>query len=109
MNPTINPNHLTRKPILFRIGQVFCTPGANQVLRGIQPGRELITIHELLARHCTGDYGDLSLEDRLTNEAAIAAGGRILSSYKAPDGVTPVWCITDEDRSQTTFLLPSEA
>ena len=37
---------------------------------------------EFLARHVTGDWGDLDDEDRSLNDAALIDGSRILSAYK---------------------------
>jgi hypothetical protein len=60
-----------------------------------------------LQRHLSGDWGDLSDDDRQQNDAAHKHGDRLLSSYQ----VTPtlkLWIITERDRSVTTLLLPSE-
>ena len=62
---------------------------------------------ELLARHVTGDWGDLCDEDRAENEISVEQGLRILSAYELHTGVK-VWVITEWDRSATTFLLPGE-
>jgi hypothetical protein len=61
---------------------------------------------ELLARHATGDWGDLCAFDRRQNEIALRDGLRVLSSY--PVGRECVWIITEADRSVTTILLPEE-
>lgn len=60
-----------------------------------------------LARHAAGDWGDLSPDDVAANNAALTNGGRLLSEYKAGDGVV-FWIITEADRSATTFLLPED-
>jgi hypothetical protein len=60
-----------------------------------------------LQRHLSGDWGDLSDDDRHQNDAALKQGDRLLSSYQ----VTPtlkLWIITEWDRSVTTLLLPNE-
>ena len=59
-----------------------------------------------LARHATGDWGDLCAFDRRQNEIALRDGYRVLSSY--PVGGERVWIITETDRSITTILLPEE-
>jgi hypothetical protein len=61
----------------------------------------------LLARHSTGDWGDLEEADKQANEAALQAGDRILSAYKLTGG-HKLWIITEADRRATTILLPSE-
>lgn len=84
----------------FRLGRVVSTPGV----------LDLLTVGEmttLLARHESGDWGDLDDEDKATNETAVQRGYRILSSYRLSDARN-VWIITEADRSATTFLLPSE-
>jgi hypothetical protein len=61
---------------------------------------------DLLARHATGDWGDLCAFDRRQNEIAWREGYRVLSSY--PVGRKCIWVITEADRSVTTILLPEE-
>jgi len=60
-----------------------------------------------LFRHAVGDWGDLSEEDRATNDAALRDGGRLLSAYTSSVGVQ-FWIITEADRSATTILLPDD-
>ena len=60
-----------------------------------------------LARHLSGDWGELSEEDRQTNEQALAEEGRLLSAYTGSSGVK-FWIITEWDRSYTTVLLPED-
>ena len=59
-----------------------------------------------LARHRSGDWGELDPQDRRENERSLKHGWRILSSY--PVGDKTVWVITEADRSVTTILLPEE-
>jgi hypothetical protein len=61
---------------------------------------------DYLARHATGDWGELCAFDRRQNEIALREGHRVLSSYEVPTG--RVWIITEADRSVTTILLPEE-
>ena len=61
---------------------------------------------DYLARHATGDWGDLCAFDRRQNERALRVGERIFSSYESPAG--KVWIITEADRSITTILLPED-
>jgi hypothetical protein len=83
------------------LGRVVATPGALELLAeaGGHP-------FEYLARHATGDWGDLCGFDRRQNEIALRDGYRVLSSY----GVSAehVWIITEADRSIATILLPEE-
>ena len=61
---------------------------------------------DYLARHATGDWGELCAFDRRQNEIALREGYRIFSSYEVLAG--RVWIITEADRSVTTILLPEE-
>jgi hypothetical protein len=83
------------------LGRVVATPGALKLL-------EEARAHpfEYLARHSTGDWGELCAFDRRQNEIALRGGYRVLSSYLV--GRECVWVITEADRSVTTILLPEE-
>jgi hypothetical protein len=83
------------------LGRVVATPGALELF---EDAREHPL--DLLARHATGDWGDLCTFDRRQNEIALREGYRIFSSYNTPTG--QVWIITEADRSVTTILLPEE-
>ena len=86
----------------FPLGRVVATPGALDSLQDADHNPL-----ELLDRHVSGDWGDLSEEDRQENELSIEKDYRILSAYVLDTGVK-VWVITEADRSVTTILLPSE-
>jgi hypothetical protein len=88
---------------LFPLGQVVATPGALSAL-----GDEGISAHDLLRRHASGDWGELSEEDRQENELSVRHGFRILSAYTLPKTGVKLWIITEADRSATTLLLPDE-
>lgn len=82
---------------LFNLGRCVATPGALALLaeRDMQPVA-------LLARHSSGDWGDVGKDDAKANVDALKFGARIFSVY---DGL---WVITEADRASTTILLPSE-
>ncbi len=88
--------------VRFPVGQVVATPGALKALdeAGVD-GRELV------GRHSTGDWGDLSKEDKDENEFSVSRNLRILSAYDLPTSVR-IWVITEADRSSTCLLLPEE-
>jgi hypothetical protein len=88
---------------LFSLGQIVATPGALSALGGEGIGSEA-----LLKRHVTGDWGELSDDDRRENELSVKEGFRILSAYKLPRTGVKLWIITEADRSVTTILLPDE-
>jgi hypothetical protein len=87
---------------LFPLGQVVSTPGALEAMTlAGQDGSKL------LARHGSGDWGEVCDSDKHANDQAVAAGERILSAYMLHTG-TKVWIITEADRSSTCILLPDE-
>jgi len=83
------------------LGKVVATPGALKLLLDV--GEHPF---DYLARHASGDWGDLCAFDLHQNERALRVGERIFSSYETPAG--KVWIITEADRSVTTILLPEE-
>lgn len=91
----------TRRP-QFALGNVVATPGALEALdrAGLEPAI-------LLARHQSGDWGDLGDDDRAENEFSLGKHLRLFSAYDLDDGTT-IWIITEADRSSTTILLPDD-
>lgn len=79
---------------------MVATPGA---IESIPPSEML----RGMRRHANCDWGDLDVEDRQANDAALKSGGRLVSSYRTESG-TKFWIITEADRSATTVLLPEE-
>lgn len=102
---TENPdssNAQTQQQPKFSPGQVVATPGALAVLE-----KHHCSPMDLLARHLSGDWGSVPVEDAELNDQAVQSDGRVLSSYRI--GLdTRIWVITEGDRSATTILLPSE-
>ena len=80
----------------------MATPGALRAL--LEAGEDPL---RLLARHASGDWGELDGHDRRENQRSLENGWRILSSYPVGDGKV-FWAITEADRSYTTILLPEE-
>ena len=66
---------------LFTLGQVVATPGALAALEkaGQQPG-------DFLARHVSGDWGEVPSEDIKENEFSLKHGFRLLSAYRTSAG-----------------------
>ena len=92
-SPRRSPDHA--------LGRVVATPGALNLL-----GKSGGHLFDYLARHATGDWGELCAFDRRQNEIALREGYRIFSSYDV--SAERVWIITEADRSVTTILLPEE-
>ncbi|MCM1194221.1 MAG: DUF6094 domain-containing protein, partial [Acetatifactor muris] len=82
------------------LGRVVITPHAQDILAGMD-------INAALARHQSGDWGEVSKSDWMANNNALKSGGRILSAYTANGGKT-FWIITEADRSHTTVLMPDD-
>lgn len=86
----------------FALGLIAATPPALDLLQGDE-GLAMM----LLARHASGDGGDIDSHDAGLNAEAIRLGGRrIMSVYKLL-GAGTVWIITEADRSVTTLLTPA--
>ena len=86
----------------FDGGHVIITPPAEKLMQrhGIDP-------HQLLERHCSGDWGDQSDEDTKAWDRALENGSSLMSVYKVGD--EEVWLMTDVERLTTTFLVPEES
>lgn len=89
-------------PLRFHPGRLLITPGASALLEASG-----VFVFSLLARHLTGDWGDVSKADAAENELSLVRGFRLLSAYTLKSGQR-VWIITEADRSATTILLPDE-
>ena len=63
------------------LGRVVATPGALKLLSEMGEGP-----FGYLARHATGDWGELCAFDRRQNEIALREGYRVLSSYPSRKG-----------------------
>lgn len=85
----------------FSLGKCVITPGAIELLK--QSG---VNYGALLQRHVSGDWGDMSPEDKAENDFSVSRELRIFSAYALLCG--KIWVITEADRSVTTLLLPSE-
>jgi len=93
---------------LFPLGQIAATPGAHFLMEDLD-----LSWITFIARHQTGDWGDVCDDDKRENSLSVRNGTRILSAYE----VGPVeegkkrsrlWVLTEADRSFTTILLPEE-
>ena len=89
----------------FPLGQLAATPGVLDLL-----DRYHVNLFDLLARHASGDWGDVGAEDAHANEQALIHGNRLLSCYTLVPGDpdTRVWAISEANRSVTTLMMPLE-
>lgn len=94
----------------FRIGKVVCTQTIDKMMQENLSFASWVTV--CLERHCSGDWGDISEEDKEMNDESVRQereGGfpdSLMSSYEF--GTMEIWIITESDRSVTTVLLPEE-
>lgn len=94
-------------PAKFPLGQIFSTLGALKALENAGQAPAYF-----LARHAVCDWGEVSAEDKQSNDEALTTGARLLSAYTLADD-TRIWVITeaaddDGQREATTILLPDE-
>jgi hypothetical protein len=84
---------------LFQLGQIIATPAAINEMkdRGLNGA-------DLLARHQSGDWGDVSEADRQHNELAVQRSLGPTSRYGKGDD--SIWVSTNDDHSRTHLLLP---
>ncbi len=96
------------KPLLFPLGSLYVTRGIQALI-----DEKGLDVSPFIARHVTGDWGDVCAEDAAENQLSLEQGFRILSAYSFapandPNNTIKFWIITEADRSVTTVLLPSE-
>jgi hypothetical protein len=84
----------------FPLGRLVATPNALAQLSGGDIARAL-------ARHLSGDWGEIDQHDRKENDFSLIHELRLVSIYKSAAGVR-FYVITEADRSQTTILLPED-
>ena len=88
------------KPPLFPLGELFATINVVTAV----PQDEITAA---LARHASGDWGEVDAEDSASNKRALEAGGRLLSQYTSKSG-TQFWILTEAQSFATTVTLPEE-
>lgn len=76
-----------------------------EAFEALQKGQERPATY--LARHASGDWGDVSQETWEENDLRINQRFSLYSEYELHDG-TAILVITSPDRRETTFLLPRE-
>jgi hypothetical protein len=92
---------------LFKPGRSIATAAAVEAMNAAKTDP-----NELLQRHITGDWGEISPDVRKDNEESVrrvftTQRPRIFSAYALDTGVR-IWLFTEADRSVTTYLLPEE-
>lgn len=90
----------------FELGQTVMTRGVKALCE--ENASFFSRMIDCLHRHQSGDWGELSDDDKEMNDRALDKEypDRILSAYKIDE--VKIWIITEWDRSSTTVLLPEE-
>jgi hypothetical protein len=86
----------------FKLGAVIAPPGAREAFSGPY-------LASCVTRHASGDWGELTEEERRLNDLALDAGEPLVSFYRHPVGERGLCIITTVDRSKTIILLPEES
>jgi hypothetical protein len=95
---------------------IQCTPDRSKLFgsHGQRPWLHDVVkeVCSLLARHLSGDWGELDGHDRRQNEDALHDGSRLFSAYRSMAG-DKLWVITEAVndggyRASTTVMLPEE-
>ncbi len=85
----------------FKLGNIVITSGCLNWMSA-----NAIDPLPFYRRHASGDWEDLSDEDKQLNERALETGERLLSVYSLRG--QKLYVITEWDRSVTTMLLAEE-
>ena len=91
--------------VAINLGRLLMTRGVNDLVAEDEAFAKFVT--SSLTRHRSGDWGNLTDEDKQENELSLKAGYRLLSAFEAK-GLPKIWIITETDRSVTTILFPDE-
>jgi hypothetical protein len=86
---------MTAHSAKFDVGQVIVTPSASRALEASGQSPDAV-----LQRHQSGDWGDVSDQERQVNEEALQRSYNLLSIYRTPAGER-VTIVTKGDRTLT--------
>jgi len=84
----------------FSLGRACITPNAASRV----PPED---VQKALQRHARGDWGEVDSSDHAENDRCVQQECRLLSAYRATNGVK-FWVITEANRISTTVLLPED-
>lgn len=88
----------------FAVGSLFKTHGIEIAMN--EDKNYIDEIVDCLSRYISGDWGNLSKEDKIANEEALVNNERLLGAYKTTRG--KIYIITEWDRKNTTILFAHE-
>ena len=81
-------------------------PGRLLMTAGVAAAISESQILNVLRRHLSCDWGEVSKGDKALNDQALKDGGRLLSAYRF--NRCRFFIITEADRSATTIMLAGE-
>ena len=90
----------------FELGTLYLTRGVFDACEKDAAFYEFVK--NSVRRHVSGDWGDMSEEDKGENEFSLDKHLRIFSAYNHQQPGKKIWVITEADRSTTTVLFPDE-
>ena len=93
------------KKALFGLGDIMFTCEINARVSEDENFAKFVL--DSLRRHTTGDWDDMSEQDKRENEYSLGKYLRVFSSYNYQNH-EKVWIITEADRQSTTVLFPNE-
>lgn len=89
----------------FTIGDVVVTNRAAQILAAAD-----LRVDALLQRHQTGDWGDVSDDQRQINDDGLSRKYSVVSNYSTPDGHTlAVFTMADRSRTLVHLVQPAHS
>jgi hypothetical protein len=93
---------------LFKTGVLMMTKSVMKKTTEDKQYNNFVT--NSIGRHLSGDWGDVSENDKQSNNDSVLNGNDMICSkyIYAPDTSLNIFIITDADRKHTTVLFPSE-
>lgn len=67
-----------------------------------------VNVRDLLENHATGDFGDVTQDEKAANVAAVADGGMVTSLYPIPGSGGCIVVNTEGSRTSTVVCLAEE-
>ena len=89
--------------VAINMGRLLMTRGINDLVAEDETFAKFVI--NSLTRHCRGDWGNLTDEDKQENELSLKEGYRLLSAYEA-EGLPKIWIITEAGQVSDNYPFP---
>jgi predicted transcriptional regulator len=89
----------------INIGEIYLSRKVFNQVRQEKPF--LAFVQKCLDRYRKGDWGEMSSDDKLTNDRSQESGRLLLASYES-QGFPEIWITTSPGREYTTIMFPDE-